>query len=84
MDYSAPWWLPGGDLQTIWASLYARRRFGPAPSFRRERWITPDMDFIDVDMADAVTRLEAAKLAVQASAQVFSSLQQSSLLNVLK
>lgn len=38
----------------------------------------------DVDMADAVTRLEAAKLAVQASAQVFTSLQASSLLNVLK
>jgi len=38
----------------------------------------------DVDMADAVTRLESAKLAVQASAQVFSSLQASSLLNVLK
>ena len=38
----------------------------------------------DVDMAGAVTRLEAAKLAVQASAQVFSSLQSSSLLNYLK
>lgn len=38
----------------------------------------------DVDMADAVTRLQAAQLAVQASAQVFSSLQQSSLLNVLR
>ncbi len=38
----------------------------------------------DVDMAQAVTRLEAAQLAVQASAQVFSSLQASSLLNVLK
>ena len=38
----------------------------------------------DVDMADAVTRLESAKLAVQASAQVFTSLQASSLLNVLK
>jgi flagellar hook-associated protein 3 FlgL len=41
-------------------------------------------DIVDVDMADAVTRLESAKLAVQASAQVFTSLQQSSLLNVLK
>ena len=41
-------------------------------------------NIVDVDMADAVTRLEAAKLAVQASAQVFSSLQASSLLNVLK
>ncbi|MBI1684023.1 flagellin [Caulobacter hibisci] len=39
---------------------------------------------VDVDMAEAVTRLEAAQLAVQASAQVFSSLQASSLLNVLK
>ncbi|MBO9543361.1 flagellin [Caulobacter sp.] len=38
----------------------------------------------DVDMADAVTRLQAAQLAVQASAQVFSTLQASSLLNVLK
>jgi flagellar hook-associated protein 3 FlgL len=38
----------------------------------------------DVDMAEAITRLESAKLAVQASAQVFSSLQNSSLLNVLK
>jgi len=41
-------------------------------------------DIVDVDMADAITRLESAQLAVQASAQVFSSLQQSSLLNVLK
>jgi flagellar hook-associated protein 3 FlgL len=39
---------------------------------------------VDVDMADAVTRLRRLKLAVQASAQVFSSLQASSLLNVLK
>ncbi len=53
MQYQAPWWLPGGNLQTIWASLYERRRFGPALTFRRERWITPDMDFVDVDVADA-------------------------------
>ena len=38
----------------------------------------------DVDMAEAVTRLQAAQLSVQAAAQVFSSLQNSSLLNVLK
>jgi flagellar hook-associated protein 3 FlgL len=38
----------------------------------------------DVDMAEAVTRLEAAKFAVQASAQVFAGLQSSSLLNYLK
>jgi len=49
MNYHAPSWLPGGHLQTIWPALYARQRFGPAPRFRRERWDTPDGDFIDVD-----------------------------------
>lgn len=49
MNYVAPWWLPGGNLQTIWPALYARRVFGPHPQFRRERWDTPDQDFIDVD-----------------------------------
>ncbi len=49
MNYAAPWWLPGGHLQTIWPALYARRVFGPHPEFRRERWDTPDGDFIDVD-----------------------------------
>ena len=54
MDYAAPRWLPGGNLQTIWAALYARRFEGPAPAYRRERWSTPDgSDFIDVDFVDA-------------------------------
>jgi predicted alpha/beta-fold hydrolase len=51
MNYHAPWWLPGGNLQTIWAALRARRFLGPQPLFRRERWITPDADFVDVDFA---------------------------------
>lgn len=49
MDYVAPSWLPGGHLQTIWPALYARRSSGGVPKFRRERWDTPDGDFIDVD-----------------------------------
>ena len=49
MKYQAPFWLPGGNLQTIWSALYARRFEGAAPVFRRERWDTPDGDFIDVD-----------------------------------
>ena len=53
MGYSAPWWLPGGNLQTIWPALYARRFEGPAPQYRRERWTAPDGDFIDVDFVDA-------------------------------
>jgi flagellar hook-associated protein 3 FlgL len=38
----------------------------------------------DADMAKAATDLEAAQLSVQAAAQVFMSLQSSSLLNLLK
>lgn len=49
MNYTSPLWLPGGHLQTIWAALYARRVHGQVPQFRRERWDTPDGDFIDVD-----------------------------------
>ena len=49
MNYVAPWWLPGGNLQTIWPALYARRSHGPRPEYRRERWTTPDQDFVDVD-----------------------------------
>ena len=49
MTYEAPWWLPGGNLQTIWAALQAERYVGSAPAFRRERWVTPDNDFVDVD-----------------------------------
>jgi len=47
--YQAPRWLPGGNLQTIWAARASRRHAGPALRFERERWDTPDGDFIDVD-----------------------------------
>lgn len=40
-------------------------------------------DLSSVDMADAVSRLQQAQMSVQAAAQVFSTLQSSSLLNVL-
>ncbi|MDM0017322.1 YheT family hydrolase [Variovorax saccharolyticus] len=53
MQYVAPRWLPGGNLQTIWPALYARRAEAPLPALRRERWATPDGDFIDVDFLDA-------------------------------
>ena len=53
MQYVAPRWLPGGNLQTIWPALYARRAQAPLPAYRRERWNTPDGDFVDVDFLDA-------------------------------
>ena len=49
MNYRAPWWLPGGNLQTIWAALRGVRYLDDKPLFRRERWTTPDQDFVDVD-----------------------------------
>ncbi|MBL0718636.1 alpha/beta fold hydrolase [Piscinibacter sp. Jin2] len=54
----APRWLAGrgalgGHLQTIWPALGSRSYLGPPPSYRRERWTTPDGDFIDLDFSDA-------------------------------
>ena len=47
MSFSSPWWLPGGHLQTIIPALFPP----PRVPLRRERWDTPDGDFIDVDFA---------------------------------
>jgi predicted alpha/beta-fold hydrolase len=44
--YRAPAWLPGGNLQTLYPALLAPR---PPVSYRRQRWDTPDGDFIDLD-----------------------------------
>jgi uncharacterized protein len=51
--YRAPWWLPGGHLQTIYARMLARRY---TVLYRRERWETPDGDFIDLDWLDAPSK----------------------------
>ncbi|SHH52520.1 YheT family hydrolase [Massilia sp. CF038] len=49
MHYSGPRWLPGGHLQTIYPALCIAT---PASALRRERWPTPDGDFIDVDFLE--------------------------------
>lgn len=46
--YQAPAWLPGGDLQTLWAVVLNK----PQVDYRRERWELPDGDFIDLDWVD--------------------------------
>ena len=64
MNYRAPWWLPGGNLQTIWPALYARRVFGEHPQYRRERWTTPDRDFLDVDWLETPAQPDAPLLVL--------------------
>jgi predicted alpha/beta-fold hydrolase len=59
--YKAPFWLPGGHLQTIVASLFSK---GAEVNYRRERWELNDGDFIDVDWADAKTDLTQHKKPV--------------------
>ncbi len=51
--FRTPSWLPGGNLQTIWPALLSRSAAQPPPAYRRERWDTPDGDFIELDFVDA-------------------------------
>jgi len=47
--YAPPFWLPGAHLQTIVPAL---RGWAIPVRYRRERWDTPDGDFIDLDWVD--------------------------------
>ena len=47
--YSPPAWLRGPYAQTIWPALFAPKA---RVDYVRERWSTPDGDFIDVDFTD--------------------------------
>ena len=52
--YIAPFWLRGGNMQTLYAYLYK-----PVQLFhyRRERWELDDGDFIDIDWMDGSVHL---------------------------
>ncbi len=54
-------WLPGGHAQTIWPAVVAPR---PRVAYRRQRWTTPDGDFIDVDFVGTSARADARPLVV--------------------
>ncbi len=58
--YSAPFYLFNGHLQTLWPVWKTLRR--PPVHWPRERWDTPDGDFIDVDCISAGT--ESAPVVV--------------------
>jgi len=45
--YRPPLLLHNGHLHTIYASKYRQEE---APYYQRKRWITPDQDFLDVDL----------------------------------
>lgn len=51
--YRAPTWLPGGHAQTIYPLLIKP----DSPPYRRERWETPDGDFIDLDWKEVAGQL---------------------------
>ena len=47
--FAPPRWLANRHAQTIWG---AKCVAAPRPRLRRERWETPDGDFVDVDFVD--------------------------------
>ncbi|NLN92912.1 MAG: hypothetical protein GX130_06370 [Candidatus Hydrogenedens sp.] len=51
--FRAPWWLKNTHAQTSWVAL-VRKKQGLlfSPPFRRERWDTPDDDFLDLVFVD--------------------------------
>ena len=51
--YQPPFWLFNGHLQTLWPVWKTLRL--PAIDWPRERWETPDSDFIDIDCISAGT-----------------------------
>jgi predicted alpha/beta-fold hydrolase len=78
--YRAPSWLPGGNLQTIWPPFFSRPP-GLPPSYRRERWDTPDGDFIDVDFLDAEPAAAGAPNVAAPMLVLFHGLESSSTSN---
>jgi len=48
--YQSPLWMTNGHLQTIIPATLFKT---PKIVYRRERWTTPDNDFIDLDYVDA-------------------------------
>jgi len=58
--FRPPWWLRNPHVQTLWAAKVMR---SPAPITYRERLITPDEDFVDLDWSDDNNRKDAEPTA---------------------
>jgi len=48
-SFTPAWWLPGPHAQTLGARMLRPQR---GLAFRRERWTTPDGDFLDLDFVE--------------------------------
>ncbi|WP_322059893.1 hydrolase [Paraburkholderia sp. J63] len=66
--YRAPFWLPGAHIQTIVPALFSHL---PLPVYRRERWDTPDGDFIELDWVDAPADVSGSAPAATSGAPLF-------------
>jgi len=80
--HRAPRWLGGsgawgGNVQTIWSAVVSHR-WQPRPAYRRERWTTPDGDFVDVDFLDAPGGDAATQAAAPPLLALFHGLEGSS------
>lgn len=64
VPYRAPAWLPGGHLQTLYSALATPR---PRVSYRRERWETPDGDFVDLDWLQQDSGITSASVSAPAA-----------------
>ena len=51
-EFKAPWWLPSPHPQTIAGRFLRKARALP---LTRERWTTPDDDFVDLDFAPRIS-----------------------------
>lgn len=79
MKYIAPNWLPGGNLQTIWAATQSVKSLkSSVNSYRRKRWSTPDGDFVDVDYAESAELSGQLKPAKRPLLVLFHGLEGSS------
>ncbi len=72
--FKPAWWLTNRHGQTIWGAV-VRKKLGHigAPSMRRERWDTPDNDFLDLLFLDGNSRAPVVVLfhGMEGSARSF-------------
>ncbi len=68
VQLTAPWLrlngALGGNVQTVWSALFGRAPCGQTIAYRRQRWNTPDQDFIDLDWLDSGSATAAPLLVL--------------------